>query len=509
MMSMPGRIFLWLALAFAFSLPVATFGRKVALSIVHTTDLHGYILPTTDYDGNDDLGGFLRCAARIEAIRQDVPNMVLIDCGDTFQGSPESYETRGRLVIDGLNRLRYDAWILGNHEFDWGTEALRGLNEQAEVPLLAANARFPSGAESWLPGLKPYVVRDLDGVRVVVVGLVTPGITRWSLPNLVQGMLFDRSVETLQALMPEIHALKPDVLIVAVHQGFKYQGDDFANEIRAIASAFPEIDVLLGGHTHLPVEDMRINGVLYSQAGYHGIWLGRVDLVYDTVAGKVIEKAGTLELMTGDIPYHEGLLAAWKPDLDRVERTLSRPLGFNPARLTTRPNLMGVSPVQQLIARAIAAAVDTDFVLHGSLNEAPLEAGPLTYRDVWQVVPYENTIGVAHLTAAEIREILQENYQRRMSAFSLGPYGFTFDVERVGDEMQVGTLRDVEGNPLHARKRYRVAMNSFVLASGGARYPRTRALVEKPEARLRMLDIDTRSAVARLMATEFRSKPAP
>lgn len=507
MMPAMKRILCLLLSGWIVSIPASA--RMVELTILHTTDLHGHIWPTTTYEGQADVGGVLRCAARIEQLRAQIPNTLLIDCGDTFQGAPESYLTDGRLLIDALNELAYDAWVLGNHEIDWGTKLLRARHDQVAVPFLAANLGFPSPEANWLPKVQPFVIREVDGIRVAIIGLTTPGIPRWSRPHLLDGALFRRSVETLGAVMPLVKAERPDVIVAAVHQGFRNRGDDFANEVRAIAAAFPEIDVMLGGHTHTPVEDMRFGPVLFSQAGYYGIWLGRVSLTYDTVEKAVVEKKGALELMDASVPYHEGLRARWSNELAAAAAELDQPWTEWSERLDPAPDAIGRSSMQQVIAAAIAGASGADFVLHGSLDDKPLEPGALQRRDAWRIVPYENTIGVVSLTPQEIREILADNHARPLGAMSLGPYGFTYEVTAGADGRPViGELRDLDGKPLHARKRYRVAMNSYVLASGGERNLAARRLADQPESRLEMLPFDTRGAVMDFMREQAAKRAA-
>lgn len=490
------RLILRVMLFLLAMLSPAARARQVDLTILYTTDMHGNIWPTDSEEGQMDVGGFLRCAARIDEIRAQTANTLVVDVGDSFQGAPESFLTGGSLIVDGLNFMRYDAWILGNHEIDWGPQALAKLHEQAEIPFLAANLYFSGDERNWLPKIMPYVIREIDGIRVAIIGLTTPGIPRWSRPHLLDGAMFMNSVPALQEVMPAVRAEGPDVIVVAAHQGYKVRGDDFASEIQTVMTAFPEIDVLLGGHTHTPVDDMRFNGVLYSQAGYHGIWLGRVDLVYDTVAGAVVSKRGQLQVMDASVPFHQALLARWQPRLDEVKAELDKVIGYNPTRLTTGPDAIGRSPVQQLIARAIAGGTGSGLVLHGSLGDATIEPGPFTYRDVWKIVPYENTVGLLALTPQEIRMVLGENHGRSLSSHSLGPYGFTYTLAPRGPaDQRITDLRDDAGDPLQARKRYAVAMNSYVLASGGNRYNGVRNLADQPESRLQMLPVDTRSLV--------------
>lgn len=497
----------WWILITAFILSLCgavTHGRQVDLTILHTTDLHGYIWPTKDYDGLENRGGFLRCASMIESIRTQKEDVLLIDCGDTFQGSPENYLAEGKLIIDGLNQLKYDAWVLGNHEFDWGSESLRALHDYTEIPFLAANLQFKPGSENWLPRIKPYVIRKIHGLEVAIIGLVTPGIPRWSRPYLLNGAMFRGSVETLTELMPEIKEKKPDIIVVALHQGYKHRGDDFANEIQSIARSFPEIDVLLGGHTHTPVEDMRIGNVLYTQAGYHGIWLGQVDLTYDTVSRKILDKKSKLHLMDHQVAFHENLMSRWSRELSESSTILANVIGNIDEPVNTLTDSSGSSSMQKFICRAIAEGTGAEFVLHGSLSEENILPGPVTYADVWRMVPYENTIGLISITPEQIREILMENFSRPVNHQSLGAYGFTFKLESQKGQNQITDLRDMEGEPLHPRKRYRVALNSYVLASGGERYLTTRDIAELPESRLEMLDVDTRKLVV-----EYIKKHSP
>src|SRR5881296_2443351 len=112
----------------------------VCISILHTTDLHGHILPTSDYDGNPDRGGLARCVTQIRRWRQQNSNSILIDIGDVYQGTDVGWRTKGDLMIDLFNYLKYDAWVVGNHEFDWGIEPFHQALQRSTMPVLAANA---------------------------------------------------------------------------------------------------------------------------------------------------------------------------------------------------------------------------------------------------------------------------------------------------------------------------------------------------------------------------------
>jgi 2',3'-cyclic-nucleotide 2'-phosphodiesterase (5'-nucleotidase family) len=476
----------------------ATEARQVEITILHTTDLHGRLLPTTDYDGRTGVGGLLRCATLIERIRAERPHVLLVDCGDLYQGSTESYLSDGRPMVRALGWLRYDAWVLGNHEFDWGLPKLQALHAQAEVPMLAANMTSRPGRPPILSNLRPYVVREMDGVKVAIVGLITPGVPSWSTPDLLGDALFDRSVTALQRILPQVRAESPDVIVLATHQGYKSFGDDHANEVNAIAGNFPEIDAIIGGHTHQAVEQARVGrGTLFTQAGYYGAWLGDLVLTYDTVTRDVVQVRSRLHTVDAEVPMHEGLRALVHEDLERAAAYLARKVGEAREPIPYALDAYGNSPVQALLCRAMAEASGAEIVLHGILDEAALPAGDITMEHIWRVVPYENRVATMLLTAEEIQVLLEENARLRSGIQFMGAWGLRYDWGKDGrGSARVENLRLADGSHLHPRQRFRVAVNSYVVASGGRRFPRLREIAERPESRLQLLDVDTRTAVA-------------
>src|SRR5437764_13646471 len=120
------------------SAAAAVESDSVCISILHTTDLHGHILPTVDYNGIADYGGLARCAAQIRQWRLQNPNSILIDVGDVYQGIDVALRSRGELMVDLFNHLKYDAWVVGNHEFDWGMEPFVKALQRSRMPVLAA-----------------------------------------------------------------------------------------------------------------------------------------------------------------------------------------------------------------------------------------------------------------------------------------------------------------------------------------------------------------------------------
>jgi 2',3'-cyclic-nucleotide 2'-phosphodiesterase (5'-nucleotidase family) len=484
-------VLMWILL-----LPLSSGARQVPLTILCTTDVHGHVLPYLDSGSGKEIGGMLRCASAIEEIRRDTANVLYVDCGDLIQGTAESWLTQGRIMTRALEWLRCDAWVLGNHDFDWGIDPLVALHDQTSLNMLCANLTVRPDSTNRLYKVKPFVIKEVDGIRVAIVGLTTPGIPTWTRPEMLGNVGFTRSVGALAEIMPSVRAERPDILVLLVHQGYKDLGDDNANEVNHLARSFPEFDIMLGGHLHRPLAAARLNGVLYSQAGYYGNWLGRVDLVFDTVRRKVVSK--TADAIPIEDRYQENreLAGLLRPDLDKTKSYLDERVGFAATGLVASTKMPAQSPIQQLICRSIVQAVKADIALHGILVEGSLEPGDIRRSDVWRIIPYENRICVAELTLPEIREILEENTELIGSEQFLGVYGLSYELHpNAASGERVQNLCLADGSKPHARKRFRVAMNSYAMASGGGRFPALREIAERPESRLEATDIDTRTAV--------------
>lgn len=489
------RLFACLALALAVS-GFPARAREIRITILYTTDLHGRLVRRAEPGTPpENLGSLLQVATLIEEARAAEPAALLVDCGDTVQGGPESFLSRGRAMFDALAFLRYDAWVPGNHEFDWGLDTLQALMNDAPFAILGANLRSRLGAESPLPRVRTHMLREVDGVRVALVGLTTPGIPLWTLPDHLGEVVVEPSLSALEKILPALRADSPDIRILLAHQGWEAPGEDSSGDLRTVAREFPEFDLILGGHSHQMVPREIEGDTLFSQAGCHGKCLGRATLVYDTVARKVVRRTAELIPVTDAVPEHRALKARMQGRISAVDRIWTRPLGEAAGPIEARTRIPGASGIDQLLRAAILEASGAEIVLHGALAPEKLEAGPILERDLWRIVPFENRIGVAHLTFGELRRILEENLELGGNRF-MGLLGAraTYDPSAPpGDRIRSLTLPD--GSVPHARRRFRVALNSYVLASGGGRFKELRRITEQPEARRTMMNLQTRDAV--------------
>src|SRR5216110_1785911 len=296
----------------------------VCISILHTTDLHGHILPTSDYDGNLDRGGLARCATQIRRWRRENPNSILIDVGDVYQGTDVSLRNKGGLMIDLLNHLEYDAWVVGNHEFDWGMECFERALEQSNMPVLAANTlmegkpagEFPDSQHPFAK-IQPFILKEIAGIKLAIIGVTTPGMPFWLGPEFTRGIEFQNPVEPVRRAIATAKREGADTIVLSGHMGLKMRtgGDDFANTVMALTSEFPDAAAFIAGHTHQAVPNRLTNGMLFTQADHFGIHVGRVDLLFDRNSKKLLHREAACEMMDHRVHCDHVIVSRAKSEL--------------------------------------------------------------------------------------------------------------------------------------------------------------------------------------------------
>lgn len=479
----------------------------VCISILHTTDLHGHILPTADYDGNPDYGGLARCAAQIRRWRRQNSNSILIDVGDVYQGTDVSLRNKGELMIDLFNHLGYHAWIVGNHEFDWGIETFLNALQRSTMPVLAANTLLngkPAGAssESQHPFAKiqPLIIKEIAGIKLAVIGVTTPGMPFWLGPEFTGGIEFQNPVEPVRRAMARAKTEGADAIVLSGHMGLKMRtgGDDFANTVMALTSEFPEIAVFIAGHTHQAIPSRLTNGALFTQADHFGIHVGRVDLLFDRNSKKLLRREAICELMDNRFHPDHVIVSRAKSQLAESDAALSSPVGELAETLRGRSRPGMPSDVERLIGAAINEAlaernVQVDGVMHGAFDDrVSLLAGPKTLNDIWNLVPYENYIVTAQLSPEEIKIVMEEvfaSYEKR------NLLGFEVKTQGRGNDCRIVSMTLADGRPLERNKKYDIAFNSFDSRSGGHHFMKLRALLERPEANYVLHPVQTRDAL--------------
>jgi 2',3'-cyclic-nucleotide 2'-phosphodiesterase (5'-nucleotidase family) len=479
----------------------------VCISILHTTDLHGHILPTFDYDGIPDRGGLARCATQIRRWQRENPNSILIDVGDVYQGTDVSLRNKGALMIDLLNHLEYDAWVVGNHEFDWGMECFERALQQSNMPVLAANTLMegkPAGefqdAKHPFAKIQPFILKEIAGIKIAIIGVTTPGMRFWLWSEFTRGLDFRHPVEPVRRAIASAKRASADAIVLTGHMGLKTRtgGDDFANTVMALTSEFPEIAVFIAGHTHQDIPSRLTNGVLFTQADHFGIHAGRVDLLFDRNSKKLLRREAICEVMDTRFDFDQIVLSRAKPQLAESNAAVSEPIGELAETLRGRSQPGRPSGVERLIGAAIMEMllernVPVDGVMHGTFDDkADLIAGPKTVNDVWNIIPYENYVVTAQLSPEELKVAMEDVF---VSHEKRNLLGFDVKTEGRGDDCKIVSMTLPNRERLNRNKKYVIAFNSFDARSGGHHFMKLRAFLERPEANCILHAVQTRDVL--------------
>jgi 5'-nucleotidase/UDP-sugar diphosphatase len=443
--------------------PGAESGATETIVILHTNDFHGAIEPQGE--GSGARGGLVNLVSWIDQLRAEDPEGTLVlDAGDTFQGTYASNSTEGEVVMAAMNIAGYDGWTPGNHEFDWGQEVLRARIDQADFPVLAANVLDEASGEIW-DAVQPYTIVEVGRARVAILGISYPDTPAINKPQNVAGLAFLGAEETVRRYLPELEA-QADLVVVLSHAG--YDAD------LALAKAVDGVDVIVGGHSHTFLESPRkIGGTLIVQAGAKGEVLGRLELTVDLASGEVVDHVGrrALRPVTGDAVAVNGEVKALvDAALADAAGTMNQPIGETAVAL--KPERGGEFALGNLIADAmLAAEIDgrpADIALHNNGGiRAGLPKGPVNYGQLYAVLPFDNQLMALDLAGAQVLEILEHAVADDPGTLQVAGVHFTFRMDRpVGQRVLEAS---VGGQALDLEALYRVVTIDY-LAAGGDGY---------------------------------------
>ena len=359
---------------------MAGAGALDTVLVLHTNDLHGHISGGVDrYGGAARIGAYFR---QVRAARSDV---LVLDAGDCVAGTPVSTLFCGTPIFRVMSAMGYDAAVLGNHEFDYGWEHIRAFREAASFPLLAANAYSPQGE---LIADEPYVLVDVDGVRVGVIGVLTERTPAMTTVTGNRGLVVQPAMPVLAQLVGQIRA-RCDLVIVLSHLG--------STADREAASTIEGIDLIVGGHDHkLFAEPLVVDGTAIVQAGCFGAFVGQVEVLVDVDGGRVESIEGRVMALR-DLPEPdsevEGLVDRWEAE---VSKLVDVPIGVGVQALDIPQAARFVEGVLKEHAGA-----DFGYYNPGGVR-AGLPEGRILARHVWNIHPFGNTLATITLKGCDI-----------------------------------------------------------------------------------------------------------
>ena len=288
-----------LVMAMVFTTNYVTVTVKAAdaaidLQVLATSDMHGRFVPY-DYAINtvDTSGSLAQVATVVKQLRSQNPNTLLLDCGDTIQDNNSEIFLKEEThpMIAGMNQLGYDAVTLGNHEFNYGMDVLKKVMKQSKAAVLCGNVYNPDGT-----GIADkYTIIEKAGVKIGIIGMVTPNIVRWDAGNL-KGYKVTNPVEETKAVIKEIKG-KVDLIIAVDHMDENGEYNVKGSSIKSIAEACPEIDLIVAGHEHKAVPGTYYNNVLTVENKSGGQTLAQVDIKIEKGADgkyKVVNRSSKL-----------------------------------------------------------------------------------------------------------------------------------------------------------------------------------------------------------------------
>jgi 2',3'-cyclic-nucleotide 2'-phosphodiesterase/3'-nucleotidase len=518
----PLRAFILVALVLTSGV-LAAAPRRVTVTILETTDLHGHLLPWDYQRAQPSDDGLARVASRIAAIRKETPNVLLLDAGDTIQGTPIEYlhakdPSKGAdPMAAAMSALKYDAMAVGNHEFNFGLDVLRKAQKESSFPWLSANARRESDGTAAFP---EYAVKTVGGVRIGVLGLTTPNIPNWEPARNRPGLRWEDPADTARRLVPVLRGKeKCAFVVVLVHSGPEVNlqtgepdGTEDENRVAAL-SKVPGIDLLLTGHTHRRIPLTRLNGVPMIQPGRWGDVLARVDVTFEGTGGgaKAVDVKAELLPSDSSVGVDPAIAAIAAPHDAAARAYMEEVVAVAEEDFPGARARLEDSALLDFVNDTMREATGADLAM-ASLLPSRFEGfrkGPIRVRNVYALYPYENALVAISIDGATLKACLEHAAEfyggaswedgRLVLKQKDGMIPYNFDVVqgatyRIDPTAPVGSrIKDLafKGRPIAPTDRFTLAVNAYrAQGSGGYKALKGAIVVKEVRDEIRELLIE-------------------
>ena len=451
--------------------PESTALAANELVILHTNDLHGHFLPERAkwLEGEPKIGGFqaIDAWARAAEKRWGEERVLLLDGGDLLTGTPLTDLTvrgfQGGAMLEFLEAAHYDAWAVGNHEFDKGFENTQAMISASKVPALSSNLLSPEGGPA-LEDLQASTVLDADGIRVGIIGATTVGLSHLASAATMSRIQLIAPEEAVQAEIDKLDEVT-DLLVVVSHLGLDAD--------RRLAENVTGLDVIVGGHSHTPMAaEEVVNGVRIVQAGSYGRNLGQMRLSIENDA--VSEFTWRLiDLKPEDAPGEAS--QAVQELVSNYAGKLEAEFGQVVGRATEAlgRSYRGTNSMGNWITDVLRESTGANLAVYNAGGiRSDLAAGPITKGDLFQIFPFSNAVVTFEITGSELLGILLGNAASEVDgghgSMQISGASMTWRVKMgVAEAVDI----QVDGLPFDPDALYTVATNTYVLEQAAKYLP--------------------------------------
>ncbi|WP_337920609.1 bifunctional UDP-sugar hydrolase/5'-nucleotidase [Vibrio cholerae] len=481
------------AIALSFAFPaLAANGDIHNVTILGTSDLHGHFMPW-DYSADKlNLSGSLsQIATKVKTIRQEQPNVILVDAGDTIQGN--FVETFKDEAIDpmmlGFNEMKYDVWVLGNHEFDFGLKVLNRSLTQFKGRSLAGNIQRPDG-NPFLPG---YTIIECGGIKIGVIGMDTPMTQVFAEgTNRLEGMTFTNPTLEVQKIIKQIDP-QVDAIVLVAHMGIENENDITNTGVTDIANGNPELDAIVAGHMHTLIDKAVVNGVIITEPDKYGRALSRIDLQFEEQNGKfTLINKDSLTYKIKDITSDSKMESLYEPYHKRLREMANREIAqLSGVNLVPENEIRGIPQVHVQDTGISALFQEASFFYAPKANvialqidndNAKLDVGSIKAKEIAYNYQYAGgEITVYQMTGKELKQYMEWsagyfnsvkpgdvtysfNPERRASKYSTNDFfagvTYTIDLTQPAGE-RITDLKFADGTPVKDNSEIRLGMNSY------------------------------------------------
>ncbi|MDD5607477.1 MAG: bifunctional UDP-sugar hydrolase/5'-nucleotidase [Ignavibacterium sp.] len=414
-------------LFFSFTL---SFSQTLRVKIIETSDVHGAVFPYDLINNRPSNSSLAQVSSYLKEQRSDTNQIVfLLDNGDILQGDPAVYYYNFEktdtlhLIADVMNYMKYDAATAGNHDIETGHEVYDKFNQEINFPWLAANAVNTNTEQ---PYFKPYTTIEHGGVKIAILGLITPAIPKWLPEKIWSGIRFDDMIETAKKWVKQIRATEqPDLMVGLFHSGvdFTYGGenentDRNENASKLIAEQVDGFDLIFVGHDHAGW-NFKTKGpagrdvlILGTTAGAQNVAVASYVLKYDKMCMIYDKKEISGELVSiKDYSPDPDFIKRYEKNLTEVKNFVNRPIGKFTESISSRDAIFGPSKFVDLIQSIQLELTDADVSFTAPLSfNALIDKGTIYVKDMFDLYRFENLLYTMKLSGKEIKDCLEFSY---------------------------------------------------------------------------------------------------